>query len=1083
MSKNIARKGVALGAASALLLAGFTSAPAQAAGVDGTSQLVPTTGYAEGWAVPATATATFSSTFTTTDTGTGTIKFKVEDPTATIEPDVTSSGRAFTVADNSVAVITIGPGTTDVITITDAALAPTLSTGDVIMFDDDLPNDDATGITTLASDDIAFSVTVVGNDISFTTDLGLATQADLSALINDASATGKVIREARATDNSFVVDTGITAAVTAALVLLSTSGAASTRSATVFGWVDNAALLNDTVDSIESTSSTETITFAKVSEITAVTALTAPVAGDRSLSATITTVPVLNGAQLTNNTSAIGQGAAKDFIRAVFTRQDSVEQAVSDSAVQSTVDGSWEASLLMTVNEGMAALLTTGKIEAQAGWGFVAPDATLAEDSTADIIAISVTAAKVATVTTTNAHALRTGDKVTVVSADLASADETSAEITVTSTTTFTYNLTTTAAVTAATGGTVTDTQVTPVTYADAPTYATGRVFAGTHSARALISLVDDATDADETYSLTGALSTAGTLAVASAEVSMSTTASATVAGSVTVATDSNRDAFVKAGTTSVTVTGTVLDSKGAALGAGRSVAFIVTRSSATTKVNGKTTSGTAVTDANGQVSFVVTDTLGTNGTTVTIAATAENLASSSHTLEWATQAFGLYDLSTSAAAALATSTRTMAVGGSYTLDLLLADQFAIAPSAGDYRIAVSGSGVTGGFVNFSDGKATLVVTDSQVATSFDTTLQLQKKGTNGLYAASGAAVVLTNNTTSSAKITLATDASGVYASLTADLSDAVAAKALVERDTRVAFTSKPAYGASAGLNEVLVTGRVTNSTSGAALGFAVVTITGANNILFSNGAVDKRGSITVIADNSGDFSVALYSTTAQKDSVITVNAAGSTAATTKVTFTGIGVGEGTSLVVTMPAAVKPASTFQVKAKLADVFGNGVETADGAIKVTYSGAGIVFGTLPTKTDANGELMFSVLLGSNDTGSVNVTVQYNQNGDTDFTDAKDLTTAGSTAITASGTVAASSDTIVNVGTFSGKLVVYALNAAGSEVSYKIAGKWVTQVVTSDLLMRYDRVVGATGKTIKVDIYVDGVLKLAKSVVTK
>jgi hypothetical protein len=33
------------------------------------------------------------------------------------------------------------------------------------------------------------------------------------------------------------------------------------------------------------------------------------------------------------------------------------------------------------------------------------------------------------------------------------------------------------------------------------------------------------------------------------------------------------------------------------------------------------------------------------------------------------------------------------------------------------------------------------------------------------------------------------------------------------------------------------------------------------------------------------------------------------------------------------------------------------------------------------------------------------------------------------------------------------------------------------------MRYDRVVGATGKTIKVDIYVDGVLKLAKSVVTK
>jgi hypothetical protein len=253
--------------------------------------------------------------------------------------------------------------------------------------------------------------------------------------------------------------------------------------------------------------------------------------------------------------------------------------------------------------------------------------------------------------------------------------------------------------------------------------------------------------------------------------------------------------------------------------------------------------------------------------------------------------------------------------------------------------------------------------------------------------------------------------------------------------------------------------------------------------MLFENGSVSKRGSLSFLsAATTGRFQVLVYSTSAQTDSVVTVTVNG-VSKTVKVTFTGIGVGEGTSLVVTMPAAVKPASTFQVKAKLSDAFGNGVTASAGRVKVTYTGAGIVFGTLPTSTDANGELMFSVLLGSNDTGSVNVTVQYNQNGDTDFTDAKDLTTVGTTAITASGVVAASSDTIVNVGTFSGKLVVYALNAAGSEVSYKIAGKWVTQVVTSDLLMRYDRVVGATGATIKVDIYVDGVLKLAKSVVTK
>jgi hypothetical protein len=355
--------------------------------------------------------------------------------------------------------------------------------------------------------------------------------------------------------------------------------------------------------------------------------------------------------------------------------------------------------------------------------------------------------------------------------------------------------------------------------------------------------------------------------------------------------------------------------------------------------------------------------------------------------------------------------------------------------------------------------------------------LTLQKKNTAGTFASTTATATLTTKTSSKGKVTLAADASNLYIATAADLSNAVAAKALVERDTRTSATLRPVY-----TNAVTVTGKVASSVTGVSFGAAVVTLSGPSNILFSNGAVDARGGLTLVSDANGEFAVNLYSTSAQTDSVITVTSMG-VSSTTKVSFVGAGIGEGTSLVVTMPAAVKPASTFQVKAKLSDVFGNGVATTGGAIKVTYTGAGIVFGTLPTDTDANGELMFSVLLGSNDTGSVNVTVSYDQNADSDYLDAKDLVTAGTTAITATGLVAGSSDTIVNVGTFSGKLVVYALNAAGSEVSYKIAGKWVTQVVTSDLLQRYDRVVGATGRSIKVDIYVDGVLKVAKSVVTK
>ena len=224
-----------------------------------------------------------------------------------------------------------------------------------------------------------------------------------------------------------------------------------------------------------------------------------------------------------------------------------------------------------------------------------------------------------------------------------------------------------------------------------------------------------------------------------------------------------------------------------------------------------------------------------------------------------------------------------------------------------------------------------------------------------------------------------------------------------------------------------------------------------------------------------------LYSTSAQTDTVITVTAMG-VSKTTKVSFTGVGVGEGTSLVITAPAAVKPATTFQVSAKLTDAYGNAVDTAAGRVKVTYTGSGIVWGTLPTETDSTGSLSFAVLLGSNDSASAVVTVSYDQNGDGDYVDAKDLTTTSTTEINAAG-VASSGATVVNVGSFNGKLVVYANKAAGAKISYKIAGKWVVQNPTSNTLQRYDRVVAAKGVTVMVDIYVDGVKKLSKSVVTK
>lgn len=73
--------------------------------------------------------------------------------------------------------------------------------------------------------------------------------------------------------------------------------------------------------------------------------------------------------------------------------------------------------------------------------------------------------------------------------------------------------------------------------------------------------------------------------------------------------------------------------------------------------------------------------------------------------------------------------------------------------------------------------------------------------------------------------------------------------------------------------------------------------------------------------------------------------------------------------------------------------------------------------------------------------------------------------------------------VNVGTFNGKVVVYALGLSESTVSWKIAGKWQKVEVTEDALQRYDRPTAAIGLDINVDIYVDGELRLSKTVTTK
>jgi subtilisin family serine protease len=71
----------------------------------------------------------------------------------------------------------------------------------------------------------------------------------------------------------------------------------------------------------------------------------------------------------------------------------------------------------------------------------------------------------------------------------------------------------------------------------------------------------------------------------------------------------------------------------------------------------------------------------------------------------------------------------------------------------------------------------------------------------------------------------------------------------------------------------------------------------------------------------------------------------------------------------------------------------------------------------------------------------------------------------------GTVTPQPGQTLNVGTFNGKIVVYARGYAGSTIAWKIAGRWQKVTVTQDF-QAFDRPTRAVGVDVTVDIFVNG-----------
>ena len=491
MTKNMTRKSLALGAAAALVVTGFSAMPANAAGLADTSfvSLAPTSGTEYG--VIAAAGNTFSMTANEAATvSTGNLKFLVTDAAGVIEPTIATIGREISTADNGTIAVTVA---SKLVRVT---ATHNLQIGDKFYWTTDFDgaeDDGGTGSEVIAAANTIFTVSDISTTAWFEF-VSTGTIGDTAAIKTDGITVMQVIREARhATNGTYVVDSGVSSAATNEVLVLAADGATS-RSVTVQAWMD--ANGNDTVDTTEYASPARTVTWTKPSELVTGVSMS-PVSGDSKLTATVTTAPVLNGEQVIATDG--------DWLNVGFTRQDDTTVLYADDTTPVSVWSDTAKTFTVHVDtdaDGTDDGSSSVNGNTDAGWAVLAGGINQAggadnTDEVESIVVVGGLGGQV-TVTTATAHFYRVGDKLNVVvngateDAKAASADEDGVVVTsVPSTTSFTYNVlatTTAVAGTASSANTALNagTTVSLVTYG-AGVGITDRVFAGTYTAQVYV--------------------------------------------------------------------------------------------------------------------------------------------------------------------------------------------------------------------------------------------------------------------------------------------------------------------------------------------------------------------------------------------------------------------------------------------------------------------------------------------------------------------------------------------------------------------------------------------------------------------
>jgi len=575
--------------------------------------------------------------------------------------------------------------------------------------------------------------------------------------------------------------------------------------------------------------------------------------------------------------------------------------------------------------------------------------------------------------------------------------------------------------------------------------------------------LVSTATAADTNMTL-----------VAGADQTAQVNKTASSAGSATVRAK-------KSATVVVTAYDADQDTAGTAVVANKTVNVVLTGATTTTDwtINGTKVLDNAAsatkqytTDANGQLTLVVSSTSGAASDTITIEARPEGLtgaAAAKIALTWATAVYDIEDLNAPANG----TARNVVKGGNVTFDLVAADQFGQLMT-GDYRLQMTKSGRSDGTdtVSFSSGRVTYTVSDTALGSGSTITVATQlQELTAGVWGNSTDASDLPDVTVT----TIAAPTTSVVPSVTYSSGSTfdLVTKQIVATDSELGTAAQvtlesntASLALSAGTG--LAAGDVV-TVSGAGLWFSYYDAS-ATAILST-----EKDSLTFVIDNASD-TVRVHSNTYVKNAVVTLTANGRSG-TAKVTSDVAGPDSGTTVNWNVPTSTKPGTTFTVAGTLVDAFGNPVNATSGDVSLTYTGPGFVSGSLPTDTNAKGGFSFSVLLGSADTGAITVTFSYDTNADGDLLDTGEF----ANSVTING-AAPAADTKVNAGSFKGYVAVYAKGYEGKRLSAKIGNDWIIVPALASNFVRVTDFTGA-GVSIAVRIYIDRVLIDTINLVTK